>query len=448
MRAHLAGRALVVCLSVLLLGAIALAPATKGAVLLVKLRESVSRADASELYASLGGVWERRLRGIDVDRVLVAPERQTAAMRALEQDDRVELVERGDALTLEPATRRTTFSLLPAPQSGPASNRLTIGGPSTLLGPPLAQVVEAADPYLTRQWALEAMRVPQAWAITTGRQDVQIALMDTGLDYEHPDRPQNVIYGRSYVAGAESSADDVGHGTQLAGIIGAPHGNAEGVAGIAPRATVGAIKVTDARGWTEPATLAEVIVDAVDSSYWIVNLSLGWPQPSETVRRALAYADRQGVLVVAAAGNCGGGCVGRPANARTYPAAYERVLAVTATDRTDRPAPFSESGAYVALAAPGVEIATTAWPGAKRGEQVCSTDRRYCYAHGTSMAAAAVSSVAALVWAANPTLSHRQVAAILAETAVDVGPPGRDPLTGAGRVDALAAVEAAVRLRE
>ena len=175
-------------------------------------------------------------------------------------------------------------------------------------------------------------------------------------------------------------------------------------------------------GWY--SDIAAGIVYAVDNGAKIINLSLGGARASATLCEAVKYArETKGSLVVAATGNSGG--------AVYYPAACADALAVAATDRADNWATFSNHGPEVDLAAPGVEIYST-WPWLDG----------YFTKSGTSMAAPHVSGVAALVWSHWPAWSSDAVSEQITGTAVDVADPGWDPLTGWGRLDAAAALEA------
>jgi subtilisin family serine protease len=181
-------------------------------------------------------------------------------------------------------------------------------------------------------------------------------------------------------------------------------------------------------GWY--SDIAAGIVYAADSGARIINLSLGGASDSQTLRAAVDYARERGSIVVAATGNTGGAVL--------YPAAYEPVLAVAATDANDQHASFSNYGPQVDVAAPGVDIYST-WchPDAISG--LC-LGNYYFTKSGTSMAAPHVSGVAALVWSRWPDLTADAVAMQITRTVVDVGSPGWDPYLGWGRLDAAAAV--------
>ncbi|QIN80177.1 S8 family serine peptidase [Rubrobacter marinus] len=164
--------------------------------------------------------------------------------------------------------------------------------------------------------------------------------------------------------------------------------------------------------------IAEGIIWSADNGAKVINLSFGGPEPARILKQAIGYAHRKGAVVVAAAGNAG-------ERDREYPAAYSRTIAVAATDERDRRAPFSSSGRYVDVAAPGVDVLSTV-PGG------------YASYSGTSMAAPHVAALAGLL--AGEGQSKREIRRSILSTAQDLGPRGRDQEFGAGRIDASRAV--------
>ena len=210
------------------------------------------------------------------------------------------------------------------------------------------------------------------------------------------------------------------------------------MAGLGWDAQIMPVKVLDSQGAGNVLTVAEGIIWAVDRGARVVNVSLGGESYSETVRSATDYAYSRGVLVVAAAGNCGdpisysqGGCSTH--NPTIYPAANPNVLAVAATDMYNAHASFSSYGYYVDVAAPGDFILSTYWAGGSD----------YTFLSGTSMASPLVAGLASLVWGRDPGLSSAQVASLIVGTAIDLGAPGRDDYFGSGLVDASLAVRIA-----
>ncbi|RLC79204.1 MAG: hypothetical protein DRJ03_23935 [Chloroflexi bacterium] len=217
--------------------------------------------------------------------------------------------------------------------------------------------------------------------------------------------------------------DDHGHGTHCAGIIAAVIDNNEGIAGLA-QVKIMAEKALNEYGWGWDTDLANAIIHAVDQGADILSNSWGGLSPSEVIHDAIEYAYENNVLVVAAAGNEG-------IKQKVYPAAYDEVIAVTATDSNDDPAWFTSFGDWVEVAAPGVDIYSTVW------------DDSYTYMSGTSMACPHVSGVAALILSQFPNMTKDWVRAQLRCTADDLGDPGFDEYYGYGRVNAREAVEQA-----
>jgi subtilisin len=241
-----------------------------------------------------------------------------------------------------------------------------------------------------------------------------VAVVDTGIAASHPDLP-NLGEGKGIVdsGGEEPWDDDAGHGTHCAGIVGA---DGE-IRGVAPKTTLHAVKVLDARGAGSASDIAAGIEWVADQGYDVCSLSLGSRRRSRVVSEAVAYAERQGVLVVAAAGNYGpcSDCVG-------YPAADEAAVAVSATSDDDSLARFSSTGPEVEVAAPGEDVYSTVPDGHKS-------------LSGTSMACPHVSGVGALLAADGQDAATARET--LAESAEEIGLD--DPESGAGLLDAAAA---------
>ena len=280
------------------------------------------------------------------------------------------------------------------------------------------------DPGWHRQWAPKKIEADFAWNTTVGSRSVLVAVVDTGVDWSHPDLAANYVpLGYDWVNNDPDPMDDYGHGTHVAGIIAAVLNNGVGVAGLA-QVRIMAEKVLDEAGSGTADNVARGIVDAVDKGADIINLSLGSPFDVEIVHEAIIYAHQHGVLVVAAAGN-------DFSSAKHYPAAYDEVVAVTATDEEDKPAFYTNFGDWVDVAAPGDNIYSTMW------------DDSYAFLGGTSMAAPHAVGVAALIWSQFPGMTRDQVWAQLQWSADDLGQPGFDVYYGFGRVNARKAVEEA-----
>jgi hypothetical protein len=286
------------------------------------------------------------------------------------------------------------------------------------------------DTLYTQQWAHPKINSPAAWDITTGDASVIVAILDTGVDLNHPEFQGRLVPG--FKPGGGSPDDDHGHGTHVAGIVAAAGNNGTGVAGMAWQVSIMPIKVLDASGNGTHGGIAVGMDWAIRHGARILNLSLGGTVPSSTLQNAVQEAHDAGVLVIASAGNCGGtnysnnGCTSM--NQPVYPAAYDQVIAVAATDYLDNRASYSNQGSYVDIAAPGSSILSTI-PGGGYGNT-----------SGTSQAAPFVSGLAALLWSVDPARTADEVKHIIQNTAVDLGSPGYDIAFGHGRINALAAL--------
>ncbi|PIQ27849.1 hypothetical protein COW36_08525 [bacterium (Candidatus Blackallbacteria) CG17_big_fil_post_rev_8_21_14_2_50_48_46] len=290
--------------------------------------------------------------------------------------------------------------------------------------------VRAEDPLAGDQWYLNALHMPEVWTQTgLGNAAVTVAVLDTGVDYDHPDLQGRVIKGADYVDKDYEPKDMHGHGTHVAGIIAAQMNNSEGVTGLAPQVKIMAVRVLDANGSGSLFTIAKGIAYAANNGAKVINLSLGSP-PGGGVMRTLAnflagYAERKGALIVAAAGN-DGGAIG-------YPAAASKFLCVGAINQQNQLASFSNRGAELDVVAPGVGILST-FPTYEVTANKMGLPQKYATLNGTSMATPMVSAQAALIWSLHPYLSPAEVREKIESTAIDLGAVGRDDQFGNGLV--------------
>lgn len=280
------------------------------------------------------------------------------------------------------------------------------------------------DPDWSNQWGPQKIEVDSAWNMTLGDPSILVAIVDTGIDWNHPDLADNYVpLGYDWVNNDPDPMDDHGHGTHCAGVIAAVANNSVGIAGLA-QVRIMAEKCLDESGSGSSSDVARAIIHAVDQGADIISCSLGSYRKNTLLYESVRYAHERDVLVVAAAGN-------DAIDSKHFPAAYDEVLAITATDQNDAPASFTNFGFWVKVAAPGVDIYSTIW------------DDSYAYASGTSMAAPHVSGVAALIWSQFPNMTRDQVWAQLQNAVDDLGNPGFDVYYGFGRINARKAVEQA-----
>jgi type VII secretion-associated serine protease mycosin len=290
-----------------------------------------------------------------------------------------------------------------------------------------AKVVPNDEYFAKYQWNLPLIETLDGWSLSRGNATVKVAVIDTGVDLTHPDLKQRLIPGVNVIALGQSAMDDNGHGTHVAGIIGASVNNRQGIAGINWYSRVMPIKALDATGAGTSFSVADGIIEATDRGAKVINMSLGNYATSAFLREAVQYAYRHDVVLVAATGNDNSSQPG-------YPAAYPEVLAVAATTKRLARASFSNYGSYVDVAAPGDLIASTYMGG------------QYAALSGTSMATPHVAALAALIRSANPALRNTDVMRILTSTARDLGVRGRDDLFGYGIINVNAAVRQALAM--
>lgn len=302
------------------------------------------------------------------------------------------------------------------------------------------------DPLYAGQWGLVQIAAPAAWEMVTGTAQVVIAVVDSGMDTAHSDLVANLwvnpgevpsngvdddnngyvddVYGWNFVSDDNDITDSYGHGTQVAGVLAAVTDNGLGGAGVCWHCRIMPVKVMADSGLSNYSDVAAGVRYAADKGAQVINLSLGGYAYSNALREAVEYATSQGAVVVGGAGN-------DSVNTPFYPAAYERVLAVAGTTRTDTKALSSNYGVWVDLDAPAVEITTT-YLGGDWGP-----------ASGTSMAAPFVAGVAALIRSRQPGWSAALVRNQLVQTAdpLDTLNPAYAGQLGAGRVNAAQAMQ-------
>jgi thermitase len=275
------------------------------------------------------------------------------------------------------------------------------------------------DTLYAQQWAPIKTYAPAGWDTERGDTNpVPLAVVDTGVDKNHPDVNDKLLPGYDFYNNDSDPDDDNGHGTHVSAIAAAETNNSEGVAGISWGAKVMPVKVLNSSGSGTDLTVSKGIIYAADNGAKVINLSLGGGY-SDTMKSAVDYAYNKGCVIVAAAGNSGN-------NSYLYPASFDNVISVAATDSNDLRASFSNYNDKVDVAAPGVSILSAVLNG---GYQSWS---------GTSMASPHVAGLAALVLSKDPSLTNQQVDQLIKQTADDVNGqtyPGNDVYLGAGRIN-------------
>lgn len=261
-------------------------------------------------------------------------------------------------------------------------------------------------------WGIKRVNAYKAWDYTTGK-DVKVAVIDTGIDYNHTDLASNYVGGYNAVNASKPPLDDQGHGTHVAGTIAAVK-DLKGVVGVAPNVKLYAVKVLDSNGSGQYSWIIDGIQWAVNNKMNVVNMSLGGPSGSDALKAAIDAAYKAGVVVVCAAGNDGG--------AVNYPAKYPGAIAVSALDSSDKIASFSSRGSEIAFIAPGVSVYSTYKGGG------------YKTLSGTSMASPHVAGLAALVIGLGVT-NPNDVKNVLIKSAVKITGL-KDTEQGNGVIDA------------
>ena len=298
--------------------------------------------------------------------------------------------------------------------------------------------VEAKDPLSEDQWYLKTLNMNKVWSEHgQGQNGVTVAVLDTGVDYDHPDLAGRIIKGPDYVDRDFDPKDMHGHGTHVAGIITAGLNNQEGISGMAPNVSILAIRVLAADGSGSLFNIAKGIAYAANNGAKVINMSLGSPSGGKTMRTLAnflaRYSAARGALIVAAAGNAGG-----PIG---YPAAASEFLAVGAVNEEKYIASFSNRGEELDIVAPGVDITST-FPTYEVTANAAGLPQNYATLNGTSMATPMVSAVAAMMWSQNPYLKPSEVRERLENTATDLGTIGNDSLYGHGLLNPEAALAA------
>ena len=276
------------------------------------------------------------------------------------------------------------------------------------------------DPYYANGWHLPKIGTPTAWQTSSGR-NVVIAILDSGVDPDHPDLVSKLVPGWNTYNNNADTADVYGHGTKVAGAAAAATNNSVGVAAVAADALLMPMRVTGTDGWASYSAIASALTWASDRGARVANVSFYAVESSSSARSAAQYMKNKGGLVITAAGNYG---------VEETIAPSDTMITVSATDSNDNKASWSSYGSFVDVAAPGTSIYSTVNGGG------------YGSVSGTSFSSPITAGVVALMMSANPALTPADLEKALYSSAVDLGTAGFDKYFGNGRVDAAAAVAA------
>ncbi|MDK2941106.1 MAG: thermitase [Acetobacterium sp.] len=291
------------------------------------------------------------------------------------------------------------------------------------------------DPYVTdgKAWQFQSIGTDKTWDQVSNAETVGVAVLDTGLNTNHPDLTGRIIAGYDYVTKSSTVLDQDGHGTLVSGFIAATANNGIGLSGVAGTANVKIAPYRVGAKGLSVANICAALMDAADrSDIKVINMSYGGYDYNNSEAAAIQYAKDRGKVLVASSGN-EGEANDPKTGLSSYPASYDGVISVAATTRSNDRAAFSQYNTMVDLAAPGEDVYTT------------SIDGDYINDSGTSFASPIVAGACGVLLAANGSLNADQVEAALTSTALDLGAPGKDDYFGYGLIQldrALATVTA------
>ncbi|ABR33614.1 S8 family peptidase [Clostridium beijerinckii] len=288
------------------------------------------------------------------------------------------------------------------------------------------------DPGYKYEWDISYTEADKAWPLIKQKREINVAVLDTGVDYTHPDLKNRVLKSKGYnfVDNNSDTMDDNGHGTHVSGIIAANANDNIGIAGIDGTLDVKIIpiKVLDSNGEGDINDIVKGIKYAADNGADIINLSFGANEKSKLIAEAISYAKSKGVFVVAAAGNDN-------EDSDNISPAGDGAFTVAAMSYNYKKASFSDYGNCIKVSAPGVEILSTVPGGYEAWD-------------GTSMAAPVATGIAAMVKAEDPNLSPSQIEDVLDSTAKDIMSKGKDKQSGYGLIDAYNAIKKVKQLEK
>ena len=289
------------------------------------------------------------------------------------------------------------------------------------------------DEHYAKQWGLAKIKASETWDLTHGSSTVKVAILDTGVDKDHPDLSAKVDQWVNFTS--SSTEDDyAGHGTHTGGIVAAVTNNEIGVAGTAYDVHLLSVKVLNDSGSGSASWIANGITWAADNGAKVISMSLGGTG-SQTMEGAINYAWNKGVVVVASAGNSG-------VNSLSYPAAYGNVIAVAATGPNDEKSSYSNYGSWVDVTAPGGNGSCSGADGWQRCIVSTYPGNYYVAMKGTSMSCPFVAGLAGLLFSVNPSLTAAQVRNLIEQNADNIA--GTGTYWVHGKVNAYQSVLAAM----
>ena len=380
--------------------------------ILVKFRPGVAAAAKADTHRVAGGGMVAEIARTNVHRVAVAAGDEPGAIGRYQRNPNVLYAEPNFIRRFPSLTAHT-----PGTEIVPGDHYFGEQWALHNIGQEFYCILPGFCFYLAREDA--DVDAPEAWAITTGAStNIKVAIIDSGIDYNHPDLAANYAGGADFTSADNDPMDDHGHGTHVAGTIAAAMNNLtgspaaeEGVAGVAPNALILAYKACFADGTCSDFAIEQGIARAIVDGAKVINMSLGAPESSQSLFDAVQDAWNAGIVVVAAAGNDG-------TTNLFYPAALANVISVGAFDEDHRRAPFSNYGNWVDISAPGNVIFST-YPMVGCTGEVAPPGEVGCYTwnSGTSMASPHVAGAAALVWSRSDVTTNSQVVDILLNSA-------------------------------
>jgi subtilisin family serine protease len=384
-------------------------------VVMIQFEQGVSEAERIQLIEQMGGELVTWMAPIDTAIVNLQAANQRNISRAMQE------------LASVPQVVMAEYDAQTSPILAEAPGRTAYATQSTI--PPTP--VQVNDPDFNnpqRVYAPSLIQLTTGWGYSMGQSNVVVAVVDSGVNAQHPDLQGRILPGYDFVNNDNDPDDDHGHGTHVAGIIAANANNGIGSAGVCPNCSILPVKVLNSSNVGTWSDVVQGIIYAVEQNAGVINLSLGGTSDIQTVRNAVNYAVENNVIVVAAAGNS-------RSDVPFFPAAIEEVIAVSATRNDDTIWSLSNYGDYIDVAAPGFAVYSTF-------ADLNNYYGGYTFMSGTSMAAPHVAGLVGLIRSQQPDRTLAEIRQLISENATDLGDPGRDIYFGNGRIDVGASLAA------